>query len=116
MELLLARAGALTATGQFAESHDALLESLELAPHESLALQTRLTTACAGVEHLLGHHEEAHARLANAFNRLPDPGSPEAVALMIELAVDGFYRMEYEPMREWARRPWMPLGRSASTR
>ena len=25
-----------------------------------------------------------------------DSGSPEAVALMIELAVDGFYRMEYE--------------------
>ncbi len=23
---------------------------------------------------------------------------------MIELAVDGFYRMEYEPMREWAER------------
>ena len=102
VELLLARAGALTATGQFAESHDALLESLDLAPRESLALQTRLTTACAGVEHLLGHHEEAHARLANALNRLPDPGSPEAVALMIELAVDGFYRMEYEPMRDWA--------------
>ena len=102
MELLLARAGALTATGQFAESHDALLESLDLAPRESLALQTRLTTACAGVEHLLGHHEEAHARLASALNRLPDPGSPEAVALMIELAVDGFYRMEYEPMRDWA--------------
>ncbi len=104
VELLLARAGVLTATGQFAESHAALVESLDLAPQDSFALQTRLTTACASVEHLLGRHEEAHARLASALTRLPDPGSPEAVALMIELAVDGFYRMEYEPMREWAIR------------
>ena len=118
MELLLARAGALTATGQFAESHAALLESLELAPQDSFALQTRLTTACASVEHLLGRHEEAHARLASALTRLPDPGSPEAVALMIELAVDGFYRMEYEPMREWAMRALeaaRPLGVSPLT-
>jgi ATP/maltotriose-dependent transcriptional regulator MalT len=118
VELLLARAGALTATGQFAESHDALLESISLAPEGALALQTRLTTACAGVEHLLGDHEKAHARLARALSRLPDPRSPEAVALMIELAVDGLYRMEYESMRAWARRASdaaRPLGISPLT-
>ena len=104
VELLLARAGALAATGQFDESHAALLESIALVPAEAAALRVRLTTACAGVEHLLGRHEEAHARLRNALENLESPGSPEAVALMIELAVDGFYRMEYEPMREWAER------------
>ena len=118
VELLLARAGTLTATGQFAESHAALLECISLAPEGSLGLQTRLTTACAGVEHLLGDHEAAHARLAGALSRLADPSSPEAVALMIELAVDGQYRMEFEPMRAWAGRASdaaRPLGVSPLT-
>ena len=73
-------------------------------PQESVALRVRLTTACAGVEHLLGRHEQAHARLATALRTLPDSDAPEAVALMIELAVDGFYRMDYESMRGWAGR------------
>jgi len=104
VELLLARAGSLAATGHFDESHSALLESIALVPPEATALRVRLTTACAGVEHLLGRHQEAHARLRNALENLESPSSPEAVALMIELAVDGFYRMEFGPMREWAER------------
>jgi ATP/maltotriose-dependent transcriptional regulator MalT len=104
VELLLSRARALVATGQFAEGHAALLESMELVPSESVELRVRLTTACAGVEHLLGRHEEAHARLAGAVDALSDPGSSEAVALMIELAMDGFFRMDYELMHEWAER------------
>jgi DNA-binding NarL/FixJ family response regulator len=104
VELLLARAGSLAAIGQFSDSHAALLESIALVPDEATALRVRLTTATAGVEHLLGLHDEAHARLLNALTNLEDPGSAEAVALMIELAVDGFYRMEYEPMREWGER------------
>jgi len=104
VELLLARAGSLAAIGHFADSHAALLKSIALAPDASTALRVRLTTACAGVEHLLGRHQEAHARLLDALEDLEDPGSPEAVALMIELAVDGFYRMEYKAMREWAER------------
>jgi ATP/maltotriose-dependent transcriptional regulator MalT len=103
VELLLARAGSLAATGQFSDSHAALLESIALVPYESVTLRVRLTTACAGVEHLLGRHDEAHARLLKDLQSLEE-GSPEAVALMIELAVDGFYRMEYEPMRAWAER------------
>jgi DNA-binding CsgD family transcriptional regulator len=81
-----------------------LLESIALVPGEATALRVRLTTACAGVEHLLGRHEEAHARLLYALENLEYSGSPEAVALMIELAVDGFYRMEYELMYKWAER------------
>ena len=104
VELLLSRARALVATGQFADGHAALLESLELLPPESVALRVRLTTACAGVEHLLGRHDEAHARLAGAVGGLSDPGSPEAATLMVELAMDGFFRMEYARMREWAER------------
>src|SRR5439155_1963018 len=68
------------------------------------ALRATLTRACAGVEHLLGHHDQAHARLANALDGLPDPGSPEAVALLIELAMNGFWRTRYESMLEPAER------------
>jgi ATP/maltotriose-dependent transcriptional regulator MalT len=104
VELLLSRARALVATGQFAEGHAALLESIGLVPADAVALRVRLTTACAGVEHLLGRHEQAHARLASAMDGLRDPASREAAALMIDLAMDGFFRMDYELMREWAER------------
>jgi len=104
VQLLLARAGALTATGHFAGSHRALLEGIAIVPEASTALRARLTRACAGVEHLLGHQEQAHARLANALDSLPEPVSPEAVALMIELALNGFYRTKYESMQDWAGR------------
>jgi ATP/maltotriose-dependent transcriptional regulator MalT len=104
VELLLSRARALVATGQFGAGHAALLESIGHVPTESVGLRIRLTTACAGVEHLLGRHEDAHARLAAAVDDLADPGSPEAATLMVELAMDGFFRMDYAGMREWAER------------
>jgi DNA-binding NarL/FixJ family response regulator len=118
VELSLAQARALAATGRFAESRSALLESIALVPDGSVALRVRLTTVCAGVEHLLGRHEQAHRRLASALDGLDDPTSQDAVALMIELAVDGFYRMEFERMREWAGRALRaarPLGNQPLT-
>jgi ATP/maltotriose-dependent transcriptional regulator MalT len=104
VELLLARAGALAACGHFAESHSALVESLELVPEDAVALRVRLTTTCAGVEHLLGHHVDAHGRLTSALDSLEDLRSPEAAALMVELALDGVYRMEFEQIGSWAGR------------
>src|SRR5439155_21537791 len=77
VELLLARAEALTATGHFADSHIALLEGITIVPEESVALRAKLIRACAGVEHLLGQQEQAHARLANALQALPESGSAE---------------------------------------
>jgi DNA-binding NarL/FixJ family response regulator/tetratricopeptide (TPR) repeat protein len=104
VELLLARAGALAATGNFADSHEALLEGLASVPDESIALRTRLTTACARAEHRLGHYEQAHARLESELGGLPDPVSSEAVDVMIELALNEFYRSKYQSMEEWAER------------
>ena len=95
VELLLARAGALATCGHFAESHAALLESYRLAPADAVALRIRLTTACAKIEHLLGLHEAAHQRLTDELAGLGDPASPEAVALMLELAVDGVYTLRF---------------------
>jgi predicted ATPase/DNA-binding NarL/FixJ family response regulator len=104
VELLLARAGALTAIGHYADSHGALLEALEIVPRDSHALRARLTRSCAAVESLLGRQEEAGSRLVRALDELPDQDSPEAVALMTELAVNEFFRTKYEAMHETAER------------
>ncbi len=104
VELLLAHAGTLAATGEYLTAHAVLLESLALVPEESLGLRVQLIAACAGVEHLLGRHEDAHARLHAALNALSDSDSREAVVLMLELVTDCFFRMEYGPMRGWAGR------------
>jgi ATP/maltotriose-dependent transcriptional regulator MalT len=103
VELLLARAGALAGDGHFAESHDALLEALAAVPTESIVLRASLTAACARMEHLLGHYEQAHARLVNALDNLRERVSAEAVGLMIELALNEIYRTKYPAAREWAR-------------
>ena len=104
VELLLARAGALATCGRFTEGHAAILESIELVPEDAVGLRVRLTTACAGIEHLLGRHADAHHRLARMLDSLDDGNSPEAAALMIELALDGVYRMEYDQIGPWAER------------
>ena len=104
VELLLARAGALAATGHFADSHEALLEGLATVPDESIVLRTRLAIACARMEHRLGQYEQAHARLVRALDCAPKLVSGEAVALLIELALNEFYRAQYRSMRDWADR------------
>jgi tetratricopeptide (TPR) repeat protein len=104
VELLLARAGALTATGHIADSHEALLDGLETVPVESISLRTRLTTACARMEYLLGQYEQAHARLESALDYIPEPVSAEAVDLMIELALNAGVRTQYQSLQDWARR------------
>ena len=53
-----------------------------------LASRSELAATCARVEHLLGLHDEAHARLTSALDDLPDAAGPEAVTLMLELAAD----------------------------
>ncbi len=104
IELLLARASALTAMGRFGEAHAAVLEALELVPPGDEALLVRVTTACATVEHLLGRQPDARAHLETALEGLHEPGSAHAVELMIELAVDTFYTGDWAAMRGWAAR------------
>ena len=54
----------------------------------------------------MGRHDEAHARLTRAWEELPSADTPEAVALQIELAVDGFYEMDFDQtLAMGARRP-----------
>jgi ATP/maltotriose-dependent transcriptional regulator MalT len=104
IELLLARSRALTAVGRFDDSHGALLDALEIVPGDAHALRARLARACAGVESNLGQQEQARERLTAALASLPDQGSPEAVALMLELIVNALWRTEHEKMHAAAER------------
>ena len=104
VELLTALAGAQAATGQFADARTALLQGLELLPADATAARLQLTGMCAGIEQLLGRHEQAHARLVNALESLTDPASPQAASLMITLALDAFYQQERADSRRWGER------------
>jgi DNA-binding CsgD family transcriptional regulator len=104
VELLAARARAHATAGQWQDAHDAMLESIALVPEDATATRVGLTAACAALENLLGLHAEAHTRLTVALQALTEIDSPAAVVLMLQLAVDAFYRMEYEAMRAWADR------------
>jgi len=99
---LLARAGALSAAGRFADSHGALLEAISLASEQPRPVQTTLATACAGVERFLGRYEHAHVRLVSALASLGGAHPAESAELLIELTLNEFYRSRYEAMHEWA--------------
>ena len=67
-------------------------------------VRVRLTAACAGVEQLLGRHEAAHARLLGALDALGEPVSDQAVELEISLALNCFFRQDYDDARRWSER------------
>jgi ATP/maltotriose-dependent transcriptional regulator MalT len=99
--LLMAQAASLAASGQLEQSRATLLKTLSLVPEDAAEMWVQLTVACAGVEHFLGRHDLAQKRLAEALDRLPDQATPEGVALMLELAVDGMFRTDYDFTRTW---------------
>jgi ATP/maltotriose-dependent transcriptional regulator MalT len=104
VELLVARAWALAAAGQFTESHEAMLEAIAAVPLDDIELSTRVATGCAAVERFLGRYEQAHGRLLAALRGLPEQTSGEYVELLIELTLNEFYRSRYEAMHDWAKR------------
>jgi DNA-binding CsgD family transcriptional regulator/tetratricopeptide (TPR) repeat protein len=102
-ELLVGFAVALSATGRLERAHDALIETLVIAPDEAPIPRVKLISACAGLEELLGRHGDAHRRLGNALRDLPDRESPEAADLTFALGMDAFYEQDYERMLESAK-------------
>jgi DNA-binding NarL/FixJ family response regulator len=102
--LLIPLAGARAATGKLEESRAALLQAIELATDDGAVPRLRVLAACAAVEQLLGRHAEAHRRLLDALESVPDPGSADAASVMIDLAVDAFFGMRYDEMRDWSIR------------
>ena len=73
---------------------ETLLAAMELLPVDAGSRRVELTALCAAVEHWLGRHDDAHHRLARAWDELPDRTTSAAAALQIELAVDGLYSLD----------------------
>jgi len=102
--LMMAQAESLGAAGMLLECRAVLEVLLELLPIEAPAPRVRLTAALAGIEHLLGDHEQAHRRLVDALEAMPEAAAPEAVELMLGLCIDGLWDTDFEAMRDWAAR------------
>jgi DNA-binding NarL/FixJ family response regulator/tetratricopeptide (TPR) repeat protein len=96
-ELLMSLASARAATGRLEDCRAALLQAIDLAGLGG-SPSVRLISACAGVEQLLGRAEDARTRLQVALDALPDRVSPDGASLMIDLAVDAFYRADFATM------------------
>ena len=95
----IALASALRAIGELERCREILLETIELLEAEDDARRIELTAWCAAVEHWLGRHEDAHARLLSAWEELSDHGGAESAALQIELAIDGLYSLDFDQTR-----------------
>src|SRR5215212_927004 len=97
-ELLVSTATAHGASGRLIQSRDALLELLRALPPEASEVRARIAAFIARIEHPIGNHGEARAMIVDALDGLPDPRSPAAVGLMIELAHDHFFLSDFEGM------------------
>ena len=97
-------AAARMTIGLFEDAYEAISERAALTPSAPLPERLRLTTAMAAIENLIGRNHQAHARLQSALDDLPDQGTPEAAALMAEIGIDAFFRMDYRAMMRFARR------------
>ena len=102
LELLVPLARSLGSSGQLEASRETLAEVLELLPPELEAIRGQVIAFMSLVQHLLGRHGEARETLASALEELPDPRSPEASALRVELAADCFFLGEWDRMHRWA--------------
>jgi len=94
IEVRVVLARALRSLGELERCREILLDALDLLPAEAVANRVELTTRCAAIEHWLGRHEDAHRRLARAWEELPARSTSAAAALQIELAVDGLYELD----------------------
>jgi DNA-binding CsgD family transcriptional regulator len=98
LELLAPLATALASTGQLERALATLLDVLAVVPPELAELRARLVAACAACENLLGRHGDAHDRLVQALDELPDRTGAAAAMLETELAVDALYDSDFEAL------------------
>ena len=103
IELLIAMATTHGASGQLEDSRAALCEVLERLP-EADPNRVTVVAYCAGVEHLLGRHRDADARLARAHRAQATADSVEAVLLKIEIAAGHAFQNRHAKMLDWAQR------------
>ena len=102
--------------GRLDDSRSTLLEALDLVPDGADVLRATLGRACAGVETNLGRQEQACERLVHALEELPDQGSREAVAIMIEFTANAFWRTRFGEMQAAERAVGARRNDSATSR
>jgi len=101
LALMVAQATAHSGSGELAESRDVLHDVLDRMPPESPA-RLPIVASCAGVEHLLGRHGAAQARLEAALRATADSASLAAVSLQLELAAGAGFENRYDDELRWA--------------
>ena len=99
--LLVPLAEALGATGRFEESLAALDEVDRTLP-EHAPERIPLIVARAGMEHLLGRYDAAHARLERALAAGAELGWDQQAALKLALAANRFYASDFDGTLTWA--------------
>ena len=99
--LLMPQAEALGAAGRLEESLAALDEADRALP-EHAPERMQLIIARAGVEHLLGRYDAAHARLERALSAGAELGWDEQAALKLALAANRFYASDFDGVLTWA--------------
>ncbi|HEY8584850.1 MAG TPA: LuxR C-terminal-related transcriptional regulator, partial [Capillimicrobium sp.] len=102
LALLASRTQALGAAGQPADAHAVLLELLDAL--DDGPLRVELVAATAAVEHLLGRHGDARARLDDALATLA-PGDPAVAArLTLERALGALFELDLDELDRLAGR------------
>jgi ATP/maltotriose-dependent transcriptional regulator MalT len=104
--LLLALAGALAATGRFAEAREAVLEGLALSPRDAAAQRLELIAAGAWFDILMGEPARAQTRLEAAFAEHEHAPAAQAVRVMLLLSDNAIWRLDFERSRSWAARAY----------
>ncbi|MCW2826294.1 MAG: family ATPase [Aeromicrobium sp.] len=113
--LLLPRAAALAAVGEYDASYQCLAACLVLGAPGDDGLRIQLTASCASLEQLLGRHDQARQRLLAAIDALPEGDSPASVALRVELAMASYFDLRYDSMAARAREALAAAGRLSNT-
>jgi DNA-binding CsgD family transcriptional regulator len=95
LALLSSLAQAQAAAGSLTAAHETLLQIIGGLPADSDSGWSQAVAALASVELALGRHSGARRRLESALEALPDQHAPQAVPLLVALAMDVSYQGEF---------------------
>jgi DNA-binding CsgD family transcriptional regulator len=99
--LLIPMAQALGYAGRLDDARRVLDEVLSLLPADQHAVRGQVVASTARLDQLLGRHDAARRLLMRTLDGLPDPTSPEATELKVQLAGACFFNGDFEGLRRW---------------
>ena len=104
LEVQVPLAAALASAGRLEDARATLVGVVEALGPDHVALRARAATFIARIDHALGRQGEARSLLERTLAELPDPRSPAAAALHLELVMDHLFTVRHAEMRERAAR------------